>query len=87
MSDRYILQKIYDSIMENNTVYLNFRICIHIGIKNRPLLYKYFSSYLYNNLKIFKYQHIPFNDTVNCTPDLSLRSRKLWLYLQILKQK
>lgn len=87
MTDRYILQKIYNSITGNYTIWVYFRICSHICMKYRPRLHRFFVNYLYNELGIRSKESIPFKNGGDHTPEQTLRARKLWLFLQILKFK
>jgi hypothetical protein len=87
MTDRYILQKIYNDITGNYTAWIYFRICSHISMKYRPRLFLYFVNYLYNEHGIKSKESIPFKNYKGHTPEETLRARKMWLYLQILKLK
>jgi hypothetical protein len=87
MTDQYVLQKIYNSITGNFTPFVYFRICSHISYEKRPLLHKHFASYLDYNHNVGLVSILPFTDNINYSSDLSLRARKMWLYIQILKLK
>lgn len=86
MTDRYILQRIYNSITGNKTAWIFFRICNHIDIDYHPCVLYWFRVYMIKKCSFDPNEPIPFRGRLATSPDGSLRARKLWLYLQILKQ-